>query len=81
MNCFNEVQGYQENVHIIATIMQTQKKPLREEKISEYDPFLRKCSEMSGDKGCEGCSGGQDTRLNFHSKDSCATTSGGCAGV
>lgn len=57
------------------------KKPLRQEKISEYDPFLRKCSEMSGDKGCEGCSNGQDTRLYFHSEDGCATTGGGGAGV
>lgn len=81
MNCCNEVQGYQKNVRIRATIMQTQKKPLREEKISEYDPFLRKCSEMSGDKGSEGCSSGQETRLYFRSKDGCATSSGGCAGI
>lgn len=57
------------------------KKTLREEKISEYNPFLRKNSEMSGDESSEGCNSGQETRLHFHSKDGCTTTSRGCAGI
>lgn len=83
MNRCNEVKGYQKNVHITSAIMQTQKTTTRREniRVSEYNQFLRKCSEMSGNKGSEGCNGSQETSLYFHSKHGCAATSGCCAGI